>query len=144
MEAKFLTFTLLISKLSREIRKIKTKEVLEYNLSSPHVTIIYLIYKNKGLTLKNVCDVTGEDKASISRSVEALRKKGLISQVDSNHYKNSINLSEQGLFVAKQISEKIDSVVALASNGISEHDRQIMYKCLNVISNNLDSFSRGE
>jgi len=57
MEAKFLTFTLLISKLSREIRKIKTKEVLEYNLSSPHVTIIYLIYKNKGLTLKNVCDV---------------------------------------------------------------------------------------
>ena len=79
MEKRFELFTVLISKISRSIRKIKTEEVSEFNLKSPHVSCLYYLYKSKPLTATELCDICGEDKAAISRSLEFLEKNGFLT-----------------------------------------------------------------
>ena len=141
MQSRFELFTLLISGLSKEIKKIKTKETEEYCLSSPHVIIVYFLHKYNGMTLKELCDACLEDKASVSRSIDSLRKKGFINSQDNKHYKNKLSLTEQGSIVATKLCEKIDAFVEIASSGITEEERKVMYSCLNVIHQNLKNVS---
>ena len=47
MEERFKTFTVLISKISRNIKKIKNQEMAEYGLRSVHVTCLYYLYFNQ-------------------------------------------------------------------------------------------------
>ena len=75
MMERFETFTLLISQISRSIRKIKTEEMAEFKLKSPHVSCLYYLYKEKTLTAKELCDICDEDKAAISRSLLYLEKE---------------------------------------------------------------------
>ena len=139
MQSRFELFTLLISKISREIKKIKTKEVEEYSLSGSHVTIIYFLKKYNRLTLKELSQACVEDKAGISRLVDSLKKKGLLQNSTDNGYKQKLMLNEKGELVANEICKKIDDIVELASKGISQENREIMYECLNTICKNLEN-----
>ena len=44
MENRFETFTVLINRISRNIRKIKNQEMAEYGLRSAHVSCLYYLY----------------------------------------------------------------------------------------------------
>ena len=48
---RFETFTVLINRISRNIRKIKNQEMAEYNLKSAHVSCLYYIFKAKTVIL---------------------------------------------------------------------------------------------
>ena len=78
MEERFETFTLLITSISRSIRRLKTAETAEFNLKSPHVSCLYYLYKSASLTAKDLCIMCEEDMANISRSIEFLEKNGYI------------------------------------------------------------------
>ncbi len=141
MIERFQQFTVLITKLNRSIRRLKTEETEEFNLKSPHVSCLHYIYRFGELTLKQLCEVCEEDKASISRSVEFLKKNGFVEQSLSTNkkYKSPLILTEKGFVVANKLSHKIDEILEKATEGISEEDRAIMYKCLNIISERLDN-----
>lgn len=47
MKERFETFTVLINRISRNIRKIKNQEMAEYHLRSAHVSCLYYLYTNK-------------------------------------------------------------------------------------------------
>ena len=141
MQKRFETFTVLISKISRSIRKIKTEEMDEFDLKSPHVTCLYHLYKSKSLTAKELTDMCHEDMAAISRSLEHLEECGFI-KYDSNlkkRYRSYLKLTEKGQKVGKYVADKIDKILNLASEGLSEEKRSILYESLTLISNNLES-----
>ena len=139
MQERFSTFTLLIAKLSKAIRKIKTEEMSQFNLKSPHVSCLYYLHKQGELTATKLCDICNEDKAAVSRTIDYLEKHGYL-YCDSNarkRYNSPLKLTEMGGSVAVEICGKIDRILGVASQGLSEEDREIMYKCLAVISKNL-------
>ena len=140
MQERFQNFTVLIAKISRNIRRIKTEEMDEFNLKSPHVSCLYYLYKSGSLTAKELCDICQEDKASISRSIEYLEENGYI-ECSSNlqkRYKSPLSLTAKGEDIAKKISNKIDSILELASIGLTDEERPILYKSLTLISDNLE------
>ena len=139
MKERFRTFTYLISSLSRYIRKIKTEEVVEYDLKSPHVSCLYYVQKIDRITAKELCDICGDDKGAISRSLEYLESKGLIKNdvVEGKKYKTPLVLTEKGNEVATALSAKIDRALDEAGEGLSEEDRQVMYRSLETINSNL-------
>ena len=47
MTERFETFTVLINRISRKIRKIKIQEMADYNLRSAHVSCLYYLYTNR-------------------------------------------------------------------------------------------------
>ncbi len=140
MKDRFETFTLLIAKISRCIRKIKTEEVAEFNLKSPHVSCLYYLFKHEeALTAKDLCDICDEDKAAISRSIEYLENNGFISceSKTEKRYKSPLMLTEKGKEVGRFIESKIDSILDIASAGLTEEKRIIFYESLELIGENL-------
>ena len=140
MESRFETFTILIAKINRCIKKIKTEEMDEMNLKSPHVSCLYYLFKSEnGLMAKEICDICEEDKAAVSRSLDYLENQGYIvcESKTEKRYNSLISLTEKGKEIGKVVAEKIDIAVQKASEGISEEKRAIFYECLNAISENL-------
>lgn len=136
---RFKTFTTLVDKLKRNIRKIKTEEMAEYDLKSPHVSFLYHLYSSGPMTSKELAEVCEEDKASVSRSIEYLEEQGYLSCEKRNQkrYKALLMLTEKGEKAASIIAEKSDRILAAASAGVSDSDREIMYRCLATICDNL-------
>ncbi len=139
MDEKYKIFTVLMASINRSIRKIKTEEMAEFHLKSPHVSCLYYLFKEDGLTAKELCEVCEEDKANISRTIDYLETNGYLvrQNEDNKKYKSHLSLTEMGKSVACQIAEKIDRILDEAGEGISETDREIMYRSLFQISNNL-------
>ena len=139
MQERFQTFTILIARLNRCIRKLKTEEMSEFGLKSPHVSCLYYLYKADSLTSKELCDICEEDKANISRSIEFLEKNGYIvsRSKTEKRYKSPLVLTQKGRETGEQLVRKIDSVLAAVSEGVPEEDREIMYRSLSAICDNL-------
>lgn len=140
MEERFRTFTVLITKLYRAIRKIKNEETEEYGLTNPHVSCLYYLFKEDALTLTELVDICLEDKAILSKAITYLEANGLVV-CDTNQkkrYNSYFKLTSKGLVVAKSIARKIDNILDYASADINDDDREVMYRSLSAISNKLD------
>ncbi len=141
MEERFQLFTTLIAKCARTVKKIKSSEMSEYNLKGLHVSCLYYAYISKNpLTATELCEICDEDKANISRAIDALEKGQFVTcnSKTQKKYNCPILLTPKGTVIAKNLAEKIDGIVALASQGLSEENRKIFYSSLTLISNNLD------
>ena len=146
MEKRFQQFTVLITKINRNIKRIKTEEMDKYNLKSPHVSCLYYLFLEKELTARDLCLICDEDKASISRSLEYLEKNEyfICETNEKNKYKSLITLTKKGEGIAREIVSKIDNYLEIASKGISEEERVNLYRCLNIINSNLEKCVKGE
>ena len=79
MKERFETFTVLVNRISRNIRKIKNQEMAEYNLRNSHVSCLYFIYMAGEITATELCEKCEEDKATISRALDYLKKMTILS-----------------------------------------------------------------
>lgn len=143
MNERFETFTVLINRISRNIRKLKIQEMAEYGLKSAHVSCLYFLYQNEGLTATQLCERCEEDKATISRALDYLETAGYLvcESKTAKRYKSPLVLTEKGREVGKKISEKIDGVLDEISIGMSDAQRSDFYCWLSVISERLDSLA---
>lgn len=144
MEERFEIFTVLLNRINRNIRKIKNEEMAKYELRSPHVSCLYYLYISKELTSKELCERCEEDKATISRSLEYLETNGyIVCKSDSKkRYNSPFELTERGIRAGKRIADKIAAVLDEISTGISEEDRVVFYRSLNIISENIDKVAK--
>ena len=142
MENRFETFTVLITSLSRSIRRIKAATMAAYELKSPHVSCLYYLYKQPGMTAAELCEVCEEDKAAVSRSLLYLEQKNYLvreglsekgGRDGAKHYRTPLTLTEEGL----KIAEKVDRVLEAVGEGVSEEERAVMYRALEQINRNL-------
>ena len=144
MEQRFETFTLLINRISRNIRKIKIQEMAEHDLRSAHVSCLYYLYSTPGLTATDLCEKCEEDKATISRALDYLEAKEYLF-CESKHtkrYKAPLTLTEKGIAVSKQIADKVNGVLDEISIGLTEEERITFYRSLSIISNQLEAIAQ--
>ena len=143
MQERFETFTVLINRISRNIRKIKNQEMAEYDLRSAHVSCLYYLYSTEGLTATDLCERCEEDKATISRALDYLESHGYITREpkDFKRYKSPLVLTDKGVEVGKKIAEKIAGVLDAISVGLTEEERIAFYRSLTIISKSLESVS---
>ena len=143
MEERFKTFTLLTTNIVRSIRKIKTGEMVDYDLKSQHVSCLYYVYKEKSLTAKEICELCDEDKANISRSIKFLEERGYVTYESkrAKRYLTPVTLTDKGVEIAKYISDRIDEVLLQSSLGISEDELVSFYRCLAKINDSLQRIS---
>lgn len=144
MKERFETFTVLINRISRNVRKIKNQEMAEYNLRSSHISCLYYLYSTEGLTATDLCERCEEDKATISRALDYLETNGYLTceSKSAKRYKSPLELTERGLTVAKKIADKIDGVLDEISVGLTEEERIAFYRSLTIISDSLEAVSK--
>ena len=143
MYQRYKDFTVLITKISRSIKRIKTFEMEEINLKSPHVSCLYYLYKEEKLTATNICEISEEDKASISRALDYLELHDYVvcESNQKKRYNNYFRLTNKGADKAKYIANKIDNILDEVSKDLTKEERIILYKSLNIISDNLEKIN---
>lgn len=144
MEERFKKFTISMTKIRRSIQRIKAEEMAEYNLKSPHVSCLYYIYKEGSLTATQLCEICDEDKAAVSRSILQLQKEGYVSYSSNStrRYRAQIELTEKGKDIAKKLVCKIDNILNIVSEGLTDANRKIFYESLDLISSNLEKICK--
>ena len=146
MEERYETFTVLIARINRSIKRVKSAEMAEFQLKGPYVSCLYYLSLTDGLTAAALCERCDEDKAAISRSLDDLEKSGYITCESSTgrRYRAPLHLTERGRAVCRGINERIDRIVDNASQGLSEAERKSMYRALTLISENLEQMCSGK
>ena len=144
MQERFETFTVLINRISRNIRKIKNQEMAEYGLRSAHISCLYYLYTNKGATATDLCERCEEDKATISRALDYLETNGFVccESKTAKRYKSPLILTNKGNKAGKKIAEKISGVLDTISEGLTDEERTEFYRSLSIISDSLEAVSR--
>ena len=143
MQERFETFTVLINRISRDIRRIKNQEMAAYHLRSAHVSCLY-IYSLDGVTSAELCEHCEEDKATISRALDYLETNGFIVR-DSDRakrYRSPLRLTEKGQEAGKRIAEKIGAVLDTVSRTLTEDERAALYRSLSAISRSLNAIAQ--
>lgn len=143
MRDRFETFTVLIAKISRNIRKIKNQEMAAYHLRSSHISCLYYLYSSNGLTATELCERCEEDKATISRSIVFLEKGGYLTceSKSAKRYKSPLLLTEKGAEAGKRIADRINQVLDEISAELTEEERVALYRSLSIISDGLEAIS---
>lgn len=144
MQERFETFTVLIAGINRSIRRIKMDAMTVFALKSQHVTCLHYLYKDGPQTASELCETCEEDKANISRSLDFLEENGYIKKRPPHRrYRVPLELTDKGRTVGKFIADRIREVLVLASEGVCEENRTVMYESLSVIYQNLQRISDG-
>jgi DNA-binding MarR family transcriptional regulator len=140
MKERFETFTVLINKISRNIKKIKNRALAELGLRSAHVSCLYYLYLSDGLTATELCERCEEDKATISRALDFLEERGYIEYQSKTQkrYKTPLFLTLQGKDAGKRVVDAVDRVLDEIGVGLTGEERRSFYACLAVISDDLD------
>lgn len=146
MNNRFENFTVLISKINRNIKKIKNNEMYEYNLKSAHISILYFLYINQSLTAKELCDKCEEDKGSISRALDFLEKNKYIicNSKYNKRYNSPFKLTDNGIIIAKKIDEKIEVILSKINDCLNKNERVMFYTYLTNISKELEIICNNE
>ena len=144
MQGRFETFTVLINRISRNVRKIKNQEMAEYNLRSAHVSCLFYLYTNPGATATDLCECCEEDKATISRALDYLETNGFLTcpSKQAKRYKSSFVLTDKGNEAGQKIADKINNVLDAISDGLTEEERLAFYRSLSIISQRLEAVSK--
>lgn len=141
MEARYETFTVLIARISRSIRRLKGEEMARWGLKGPHVSCLYYLALSGPMTAAELCERCEEDKAAVSRSVDYLERNGFLVCRDSGgrRYKNPLELTDRGRAVCEAMAARIGRIVEAVSSGVDEGDRQGMYRALTQIGQGLEA-----
>jgi len=140
MENRFEKFTNLVLKTGKIIQRIKNIEMEEYGLKAVHVMCIYQLSKSlEGLTNKELVKLTYEDKAAISRALDLLKEKEIISS-EPKKYNGIITLTEYGNKIADYICEKSDEALEKSGVGVSDQERIALYATLTKIEDNIEEY----
>ena len=133
----YASFTVAVVKLNKIVQRIKSVEMGKYGLQPIHASCVYYLIKNpQGLTAKELCDLTLEDKAAISRAIKVLQEKGYVEYAP--HGRNEIvRLTDEGAKLAADINVKINSAVDAGSANMTDEQRKFFYNSLMEISDNL-------
>lgn len=145
MMERFEHFSLAITEISRYWRKLATEEMEKYDLKGPHATYLTTIYRfPEGITVPQLCEISGKDKSDASRMIAILEKKGMVEKktVDGSLYRGVLVLTEAGKEAAARVSNRAARVVALAGKDLNDEQRRAFYFALDTIVGNLRSLYR--
>lgn len=140
MEKRYTTFSLLLINISRCVQKIKNVEMAALGLKGRQVQCLFCLYNSpEGASLTRLCELCGEDKGMMSRTVKELAGNGLIyvEAKGGRKYKNPVRLTEEGERIAEIVAERISAILEKGGAGISDGERAQLYRLLGIVSENL-------
>ena len=137
---RFERFSYSISEISHCWRKLASDELAKYGLKSPHATYLSILYKHPGgITVPDLCSISGKDKSDAARMIAILEKKGLArkEQVGGSLYRGLWVLTDEGRAAAAQVTGRASRAVELAGRDLDDKTREVFYKALDSVTYNL-------
>ncbi len=139
MVDRFERFSFAISEINRCWHKIAAEEMEAYGLKGSHAIYLTSLYHYpQGITAGKLSELSGKDKADVSRMTAIMEKNGLIVK-EGNSYRALLKLTATGREAAEHVRGRASVAVENASRGLSEEHRAIFYQALELIVSNLQN-----
>lgn len=138
---RFEKLTIGISQIYKSIQRIKKQQMNEIGLKGTHVMCIYHLSNHPdGLTAADLCGMCKEDKAGISRILSNLEHDGFVcyESLNDKKYRAKALLTPKGKKCAETVNDMILNATEKGGAGITETEREIFYRVLFLISDNLN------
>ncbi|WP_295341928.1 MarR family winged helix-turn-helix transcriptional regulator [uncultured Subdoligranulum sp.] len=136
MVERFEKFSLSIAEISRCWHKLAAEEMKVYGLKGAHALYLTTLYRYpQGITVPELCELCLKDKSDASRMLAILEKKELVRK--EGGYGGTVQLTEAGLQAARQVRSRVCRAVEEAGKDLSAEEREIFYKALGSITENL-------
>ncbi len=146
MDNRFENLTTGVAKIYKNIQKIKKHYMNSLGLKGTHVMCIYFLASNpQGLTAAGLCNICQEDKAGISRILSDLEANGYIyydAPPEAKRYRSKAILTQKGQECSARVNSLIENAVKEGGQNITDHDREVFYRTLFTIADNLDRICR--
>lgn len=141
---RFLRFSAATDSISKELQKFKNEKLSEFGLRSMHLMFLCcLCCSDNGMTLGELAQSCGVDKAFISRVTRELCSMGYIDYAGEHpylplqKYKKHLILTESGKNVMERIINILDDAVNKITAGISAEQFDTFYAVLSRLEGNL-------
>ncbi len=141
MIERFEHFTYATNEIAKFWRKLAGDEMKKHGLKSPHAIYFTILanHTETGLTATQMCELSGRDKADVSRMFALMEEKGLVVKkgVHQNLYNGVFTLTEEGLRIAESVKQRAAKAVEIAGKDLTEEARENFYHSLDSIVENL-------
>ena len=143
MKERFETFKILIARLSRSVKRIKAEQMADFQLKGPHVSCLYYLSMQDGLTSAELCERADEDKAAISRSLDYLEKNGYIvrTPMENDARLKRIELTQKALDHENRVRENIMVIEEAMHEGFSKEEFNMMLGFLDRVIDNMEKLN---
>ena len=140
---RFQVFTTTFLKINRLVSKIKTIEMQEYGLKGTTIMCLYFASKQDNLTSSDLVRLCQEDKAQVSRALQELEEKELLTYQYDNakkKYNALIRLTSKGKEMGKAVERKADHVFGVCGSVLTKEERANFYDSLEKITSVLTDY----
>lgn len=135
-----------ISAIYRHQQMIIATELEPFHIGSGQYIFLITIAEREGITQKGLSEALLIDKTTTAKAVSKLESEGYVRRETSTQDGrcNQLYLTEAGKSVMPRIREKLDMVVALSRQGLSDEEYTMFISLLKRILRNLhDEVHRG-
>ncbi|MBQ1251348.1 MAG: MarR family transcriptional regulator, partial [Firmicutes bacterium] len=123
MIRRFEKFSMTMTEVNRYWHKIAADELEKYGLKGPYVVYLTVLMRcPDGITAAQLCELSGRNKADVSRAVSDMEQKGLVQRVGPG-YRALISLTEEGKTAAEHLHDRAEKAVEHGGCGISDEER---------------------
>ncbi|MDP4238495.1 MAG: MarR family transcriptional regulator [Bacteroidota bacterium] len=134
-------FSILTGKISSAINRtfLRAFAVEGIDITTEQWSVMACLWKEDKVTQQVLCDLTSKDKPSMTRLIDKLEKRNLVTRV-SDHFDrrtNLIHLTNAGSALQQKATEIVQQVASKTLNNITEEELDISRSVLKRIMTNL-------
>ncbi len=142
MQDRFTRFTLGISRLNKQINKLKVEGMQPLGLKAAHAMCIHQLACEDRLSFPQLCERCDLDPALISRTLKELCASGhAVKDGSPGKYNARYSLTPSGRQVAGYIGDVVYRVTSGADEGIDPQELNAFYRVLEQLIRNFDRMS---
>ena len=133
-----LEFSKALVDVVKKMRKKMDEYLKKFDLTHFHSLYVLELFKSGELTMGELTENIGVDKANTSRVVKDLLDKGYIEKVGELDRKFAVKLSKLGKKMAQDFKNRIDNLMEGALSQFSEREKTSLHKTLKKLIDGLN------
>lgn len=128
-----------ISAIYRHQQMIIAKQLEPYHIGSGQYIFLITVAEREGITQKGLSEALLIDKTTTAKAISKLESEGYVRRETSSEDGrcNQLYLTDSGKAVMPQVREKLDMVVGMSREGLSDEEYALFLSLIKRILKNL-------
>jgi len=135
-------FDILVGKVSMAINRtfLRTFSTEGMSITIEQWSVLACLWKKDKVTQQTLCNLTSKDKPSMTRLIDKLEKRNLVTRVSDHNDRriNLIHLTDSGMALKQKATDLVQKIAAKTLSNIAEEELKISRLVLKRIMANLE------
>jgi len=125
----------------RKITTLLMHRLKDYDITPDQWVVLYRIQEREGMIQKEIAEKSGKDKPAVTRILDALESKGLITREPGKQDRRSflVYATEKGRSLIRETKPIERQTIREAAAGIGGSDHELLLALLRRINENVDA-----